>query len=361
MEAILFILAPQLHPVLQISCKFSSFPATDTNKWRQNINLTARPAKILSCLSSTVVSAYQTEEEDERETVATIPTTSAEVGAPTLRHKRRRYRKLYPGEKNGITEEMRFIAMKLRNSGKTKKRKSKIHDQHSEESANGSSDSDGENVKDEILVHGSSDSDDGNEKDEILMEEEEKEEDGGGENGKRETWQPSMEGLLKYLVDSKLVFSTIERIVDESLDVSYAYFRKTGLERTERLSKDLEWLRQEGNLIPEASNPGINYVKYLEELGEQSPNLFLSHFYNIYYSHIAGGQLISRRVCDELLQGRELEFCRWEGEEEESLRLVREKLNALGEHWTRDEKNKCLKEATKAFRYLGQIVRLIIL
>ena len=33
-------------------------------------------------------------------------------------------------------------------------------------------------------------------------------------------WQPSMEGFLKYLVDSKLVFNTVERIGDESNHVT---------------------------------------------------------------------------------------------------------------------------------------------
>lgn len=47
-------------------------------------------------------------------------------------------------------------------------------------------------------------------------EEKEEEQAGGG----WATWQPSMEGFLKYLVDSKLVFETIERIVDESTDVA---------------------------------------------------------------------------------------------------------------------------------------------
>ncbi|EYU36287.1 hypothetical protein MIMGU_mgv11b020399mg, partial [Erythranthe guttata] len=66
-------------------------------------------------------------------------------------------------------------------------------------------------------------------------------------------------------------------------------------------------------------------------------------------------------VSKKLLEERELEFYKWEGDSEELLRGVRQNLNALGEHWSRDEKNKCLREATKAFRFLGQIVRLIIL
>lgn len=50
-------------------------------------------------------------------------------------------------------------------------------------------------------------------------------------------------------------------------------------------------------MVPEPSNPGITYVKYLEELGEKSPSLFLSHFYNIYFAHITGGQVIAKKVC----------------------------------------------------------------
>lgn len=102
------------------------------------------------------------------------------------------------------------------------------------------------------------------------------------------------------------------------------------------------------------------------------------------------------KVSEKLLEGKELEFVRWEGDAQDLLKGVREKLNVLGEvrsvnaimttlpsdktiisfsqfvfffytfwsmmkHWTRDEKNKCLKETAKAFKYMGQIVRLIVL
>ncbi|KAL6316060.1 hypothetical protein AAG906_015567 [Vitis piasezkii] len=174
------------------------------------------------------------------------------------------------------------------------------------------------------------------------------------------TWQPSMEGFLKYLVDSKLIFNTVDRIIDDSQDVSYAYFRRTGLERSGGLSKDLEWFSQQNMVIPPPSNPGVSYAQYLEEIAEKSAPLFLCHFYNIYFSHIAGGQVIARRVSEKLLEGRELEFYKWEGDVQELFKGVREKLNMLGEHWTRDEKNKCLRETTKSFRFMGQIVRLII-
>ncbi|CAM8916103.1 unnamed protein product [Rhodiola kirilowii] len=252
---------------------------------------------------------------------------AANVLNPPVLKKRKRYRKEYPGESQGITEEMRFVAMRLRNI------KGKYVDKTRQDSQ---SDTDEDTESRESMV----DSDDSV--------------DGG-------TWEPSVVGFMKYLVDSKLVFSTIERIVDESDDVSYCYFRNTGFERSESLFKDLEWFSQQGIVIPEPSNPGVNYVKYLEELAERSAPLFLSHFYNIYFSHIAGGQVIARKVSEKIFEGKELEFYRWERDVEELLKDVRQKLNTLGEHWSRDDKNRCLKETTKSFRYMGQIVRLIIL
>ncbi|XP_047309170.1 probable inactive heme oxygenase 2, chloroplastic [Impatiens glandulifera] len=258
--------------------------------------------------------------------ISATPYTSS-TGVPRMIRKRRRYRKLNPGEKEGITEEMRFVAMKLRNV----KGKRIVKDDGSDEE---------DNDTDESTQSDSIDDDD--------------------ENG--ETWQPSLEGFVKFLVDSQLVFNTIERIVDESSDVSYVYFRKTGLERSEALSEDLEWFKEQKIEIPEPSSPGVSYAKYLEELAETSAPLFLSHFYNIYFAHIAGGQVIAKKVSKKILEGKELKFTEWEeGEAEECLKGVREKLNMLGEHWARDDKNKCLREATKSFRFQGQIIRHIIL
>ncbi|OUZ99823.1 heme oxygenase-like [Macleaya cordata] len=253
-------------------------------------------------------------------TAATATTTTTTTSTAPLIRKRKRYRKQYPGENEGIVEEMRFVAMKLRNSNSTKNNNN-----------NNNVDGDGEEESSEA----------------------------GDDQGV--TWQPSIEGFLKYLVNSKLVFQTLERVVYESDHVAYTYFRKTGLERSEGLAKDLEWFRQQNLVIPEPSNPGVSYAEYLEELAEKSAPSFLCHFYNIYFAHISGGQVIAKQVSEKLLEGRELEFYRWEGDAPELLKDVRENLNKLGEHWSRDEKNKCLREAAKSFRFLGQIVRLIIL
>ena len=74
-----------------------------------------------------------------------------------------------------------------------------------------------------------------------------------------------------------------------SILIADSYFRKSGLEHSEYLAKDLKWFSEQGIVIPEPSSPGVPYAKYLEELAERSAPLLLFHYYIIYFSHIAGG------------------------------------------------------------------------
>ncbi|CAD6203929.1 unnamed protein product [Miscanthus lutarioriparius] len=270
------------------------------------------------------------------------PVVDAEAPEPPpqeAKPKPRRYPKQYPGESVGVAEEMRFVAMRLRNPKRTT-----IKDKAGTENAGaGAGASEDEEEEDD----GSG-----------VKEEHEKEEEGKLEAGE---WMPSREGFVRYLVDSKLVFGTIERVVAESTDVAYVYFRKTGLERSASISKDLEWFRKQGIAIPEPSTSGLTYAGYLTELAESNAPAFLSHYYNIYFAHITGGVAIGNKICKKILEGRELEFYKWDTDAELLLKDAREKLNELSKHWTRKDRNLCLKEAAKCFQYLGKMVRLIIL
>lgn len=77
---------------------------------------------------------------------------------------------------------------------------------------------------------------------------------------------------------------------------SDAEFRDTGLERSEKLAKDLQWFKEQGYTIPEPSSPGVTYTEYLKELSENDPQAFICHFYNIYFAHSAGGRMIGKKV-----------------------------------------------------------------
>ncbi|CAN6455111.1 unnamed protein product [Victoria cruziana] len=213
-------------------------------------------------------------------------------------------KKRYPGEAKGFVEEMRFVAMKLHTPDQAKE---------------------GEKVSEEKPMA---------------------------------KWQPTIEGYLKFLVDSKVVYDTLEKIVQTS--PAYAEFKDTGLERSENLSKDLEWFRSQGHSIPEPSGPGTTYAAYLEEISESDPQAFICHFYNTYFAHSAGGRMIGKKVSEMVLDNKLLEFYKWNGDLRELLQIVRDRINKLAEGWTREEKNHCLAETEKSFEYSGKILRLIL-
>lgn len=215
-------------------------------------------------------------------------------------------KKRYPGEAKGFVEEMRFVAMKHHAKDQAKE---------------GEKEPEGQPVA---------------------------------------KWEPSVEGYLKFLVNSKLVYDTLEKIVGKAPFPDYAEFRNTGLERSGSLEKDLEWFKQQGHAIPEPSEPGLNYARYLEELSEDDPQAFLCHFYNIYFAHTAGGRMIGKKVAEKILNKKELEFYKWEGDISQLLQNVRDKLNKVSEDWTRDQKNHCLEETEKSFELSGDILRLIL-
>lgn len=214
--------------------------------------------------------------------------------------------KRYPGEAKGFVEEMRFVAMKLHTKDQAKE---------------GEKEPQGKPVA---------------------------------------KWEPRIEGYLQFLVDSKLVYDTLEGIMDKAAFPEYAEFRNTGLERSESLNKDLEWFKEQGYTIPEPSSPGVSYAKYLEDMSETNPQAFICHFYNTYFAHSAGGRMIGRKVAQMILNNKELEFYKWEGELSQLLQNVRDKINRVAENWTREEKNHCLEETEKSFKFSGEILRLIL-
>ncbi|XP_020576956.1 heme oxygenase 1, chloroplastic-like [Phalaenopsis equestris] len=173
-------------------------------------------------------------------------------------------------------------------------------------------------------------------------------------------WEPTVEGYLRFLVDSKLVYDTLDSIIAEAAHPFYAAFKNTGLERSANLAMDLAWFKEQGHAIPEPSTPGLTYSQLLKELSKEDPQAFICHFYNIYFAHTAGGRMIGKKVAEKILDGKELEFYQWEGDLRQLLQNVREKLNEVANDWSREEKNHCLEETEKSFNYSGDILRLIM-
>ncbi|RID44889.1 hypothetical protein BRARA_I01654 [Brassica rapa] len=175
------------------------------------------------------------------------------------------------------------------------------------------------------------------------------------------TWEFTVEGYLKFLVENKLVFDTLEGIIHDSTVPTYAAFKNTGLERANNLAKDLEWFKEQGYELPEPKAHCKTYSLYLKDIAENDPPAFICHFYNIYFGHSAGGgRMIGSKVSERILDNKKLEFYKWDGDISELLTNLSEELNKVSELWTREEKNHCLEETEKAFKCYGHLLRSLV-
>lgn len=175
-------------------------------------------------------------------------------------------------------------------------------------------------------------------------------------------WQPSREGYLKFLTESKTMFKTLENIVEEAAHPDYRRFQNTGIERSAALEQDIRWFKETYGLEPPATaddGPGAEYSRLLQRLAKEDPQAFLCHFYNIYFAHSAGGRMIGKKVSEMCLDGAELQFYKYEGDLKDLLEKVRDNLNEVAESWTDQQKEHCLEETTESFKYSGAILRSI--
>ncbi|ONM30015.1 Heme oxygenase 1 chloroplastic [Zea mays] len=67
--------------------------------------------------------------------------------------------------------------------------------------------------------------------------------------------------------------------------------------------------------------------------------------------------MIGKNVSEKILNNKELEFYKWEGNLSQLLQNVRNKLNQVASSWSREEKDHCLEEMEKSFSYSGGLLR----
>ncbi|KAF2318047.1 hypothetical protein GH714_041378 [Hevea brasiliensis] len=166
-----------------------------------------------------------------------MPMKAAAVVSATTAEKPK---KRYPGEAKGFVEEMRFVAMKLHTREQAKEGEKEV-----------------EKPEEQAVPK----------------------------------WEPSVEGYLRFLVDSKLVYDTLESIVEKPAYPFYAEFKNTGLERSEKLAKDLSG----------SKNKAMPF------------------------------QSLLLLVSEKILNKKELEFYKWDGDLSQLLQNVRDKLNKVAE------------------------------
>eukprot|EP00276_Gloeochaete_wittrockiana_P008758 CAMPEP_0184652116 /NCGR_PEP_ID=MMETSP0308-20130426/9789_1 /TAXON_ID=38269 /ORGANISM="Gloeochaete witrockiana, Strain SAG 46.84" /LENGTH=293 /DNA_ID=CAMNT_0027086791 /DNA_START=78 /DNA_END=959 /DNA_ORIENTATION=- len=172
-------------------------------------------------------------------------------------------------------------------------------------------------------------------------------------------WRPTKDNYVQFLVDSQLMYNTIEDIMTKASKPEYALFQNTGLERSEALAKDIEWFKAQNVAIPEPDEPGRFYADLLKKLAEEDPPAFICHFYNIYFAHSAGGRMIGQKMSDLVLDGHSLNFYKWDGDLKELLTDVKARIEKAASGWSREQKDHCLNETGLSFTYSGQILSLL--
>jgi len=170
-------------------------------------------------------------------------------------------------------------------------------------------------------------------------------------------WEPGRAEYLQFLVDSRHVYSCFEEIVAEN--DALATYRDSGLERKAALDKDIAWFDSEGLAAPPLGKYGEEYAATLKALSAEGKLQALTcHFYNFYFAHTAGGRMIGKMMADKLLDGRTLEFYKWEGDpKEELLPQLREQIDNYANTWTREQKDSCLAETAASFKGGGSLLK----
>jgi hypothetical protein len=124
-----------------------------------------------------------------------------------------------------------------------------------------------------------------------------------------ETHVPTHMDYLRFLVDSRAIYVVLEDIVNNNDKL--AKFRKTGIERTEELERDIAWMCDKFDLHrPSVGNAGTTYASELRTMVKSDDDIpeFICHYYNYYFAHLAGGRMIGKQMSKLLLDGETLEF-----------------------------------------------------
>ena len=171
-----------------------------------------------------------------------------------------------------------------------------------------------------------------------------------------EPYVPTQADYLQFLVDSYAVYVALEEIVDEVEGL--APFRNSGLERTQALEKDIQYMCERFDLQrPDVGKAGSMYAAQLISMIKSDDDIpeFMCHYYNFYFAHLAGGRMIGKQMSKLLLDGEALEFYKWGENVNELKDKVKGQIEQLATGWNRKERDSCIDATAAAFRGGGAI------
>ena len=179
---------------------------------------------------------------------------------------------------------------------------------------------------------------------------------GKAEAPKREPYVPTQADYLQFLVDSYVVYVALEESVNK-VEI-LAPFRNSGLERTQALEKDIQYMCKRFDLQrPDAGKAGSMYAAQLKNMIQTDDDVpeFMCHYYNFYFAHLAGGRMIGKQMSKMLLDGEALEFYKWDDNVNELKDSAKGQIEELAKGWNRKERDSCIDATAAAFMGGGAI------
>ena len=178
----------------------------------------------------------------------------------------------------------------------------------------------------------------------------------------------TLEDYAQFLVDSREVYAALEEAAGDLDDLMA--LRETGLERTDALAVDLEFLTAERSLaaVPQPGPAGTAYAAELRRLAAaKAVPEFVCHYYNHYFAHTAGGRMIGKQMSKLLLDGHTLQFYQWPADgalsdqkPQHLLDPVRDEIERMAAAWSEEERGRCVDETANTFKYGGSLNRILM-
>jgi len=115
--------------------------------------------------------------------------------------------------------------------------------------------------------------------------------------------------------------------------------------------------QQYGIAAPQPSTAATEYASFIKTLPTAT---FITHFYNYYFAHTAGGMRIGQMVMDGQFGGHTFNFYKWDGDVKEILQTVRGSIDKTADKWSRKEKDASLAETPATFNKSGALLRVLV-
>ncbi|KAF8821644.1 putative Heme oxygenase 1, chloroplastic [Cardiosporidium cionae] len=165
--------------------------------------------------------------------------------------------------------------------------------------------------------------------------------------------------FFQFLIDSCCVFNMLEDIVNTH--TRFEPLRNTGIELHDALKLDIQWMIEH---FPEdcdssltVGHAGRAYADHLKYLSLSSIPQFITHYYNIYFAHGAGGRLIGKEISKRLLEGYNLKFYILKEDTNLIKEDVKTRIDALASKWTPEEEEDCLDGIPDCFKFGQELLK----